>query len=189
MEQPFTRMETLAAELVTVLAPLLDVPSAFFGHSLGAAAAFEIAWRLSVHHGLRPASLFVSARRAPHLSSSSGAIHLLPEPEFKQKLRELGGTPEEALNNRELLDLILPILRADFELNDTFVIRPDRPPLACPVYAFGGRGDTEVAEADLDAWRHVTSCEFRLRMFDGGHFFLRENLGVIVRDICQQASV
>lgn len=183
LEKPITRMDELASVLADILKPLTDLPCAFWGYSLGAAVAYETAWRLRASFGIHPAYLYVCARRAPQLRSTMEAIYLLPEPAFKQKLRELGGTPEEVLANAELLDLVLPILRADFELNDTYVAPLERGLLDCSIHALGGRLDTEVTQADLEAWRHVTQGTFALTMFSEGHFFLRPNLMQILQEI------
>lgn len=183
LEKPFTRMDELAAVLANTLRPLTDLPCAFFGFSLGAAIAYETAWRLRANFGIHASYLYVCARRAPQLRSTMDAIYSLPEPAFKQKLRELGGTPEEVLANEELLDLVLPILRADFELNDTYVAPLERGLLDCSIHAFGGHLDTEVTQHDLDAWRSVTTGMFTLNMFPEGHFFLKPNLTRILREI------
>jgi medium-chain acyl-[acyl-carrier-protein] hydrolase len=183
MEDPITRMDRLVETMTPALAPLFDRPTAFFGYSLGAAVAFETACFVSRKYGLRPAGLFVCARRAPHLPSHLGPVHLLPEAEFKDKLRALGGTPEEALNNAELFELISPVLRADFKLNDAYSSEPGSSALSCEVRAWGGYGDSEVSEADIDAWRTCTSGSFSMRMFEGSHFFLKQNLTAILKEV------
>jgi medium-chain acyl-[acyl-carrier-protein] hydrolase len=186
MEKPFTRMESLMEALLPVLTPLLDRPFALFGYSLGAAVAWEAARRMSQHMGKTPACLFVCARRPPHLPSNQAPVHQLPEEAFKQKLRELGGTPEEALNNAELLELMLPILRADFELNDTFLATPVEGTLSCPIHVFGGEEDAEVSPDDLERWRESTSGAFSRRILPGGHFFLRTNLNTVLLEVEQR---
>lgn len=185
MEPAFTRMSALTAELTTILHPLLDRPFALFGYSLGAAIACETARAIARTHNLQPTHLYVCARRAPHLRSHCEPIHTLPEPAFKDKLRQLGGTPEEALNHPELLELILPLLRADFELNDTYLAQPAQELLACPIRAYGGVKDTEVSAEDLEAWKYTTTGPFHLKMFPGGHFFLKEDLPLILNDIAR----
>jgi surfactin synthase thioesterase subunit len=188
MEEPITRMERLVETMAPALAPLLDRPPAFFGYSLGAAIAFETACAVARTYGQPPAGLFVCARRAPHLPSHLGPLHLLPEAQFKDKLRALGGTPEEALNNAELFELISPVLRADFQLNDEYSSGRDSPALNCVVRAWGGYGDSEVSQADIDAWRTCTSGAFSMRMFAGSHFFLKQNLTAILGEVRESLS-
>lgn len=110
------------------------LPFAFFGHSLGALLSFELARYLRRQYGLSPAHLFVSGHRAPQLPNDEPPIHALPEPELLVELRRFNGTPEEVLNHEELRQLILPILRADFAIYETYVYEEDDP-LDCPISA------------------------------------------------------
>ncbi|MEM1205128.1 MAG: thioesterase domain-containing protein [Acidobacteriota bacterium] len=173
METPLRRMDDLANALVPELLPHLDRPFAFFGYSLGATLAYEVALRLQRLHGKPPAHLMVAARRAPHLPPSREAIHDLPEDAFIERLRELDGTPEEALANPELMELLLPLLRADFEVVETY--EPiQRPAVATTVTALGGLADPDVEREHLEAWSGYGQEPFRVRMFPGGHFFLHD---------------
>lgn len=180
MERPFTRMEELVDALAPAIAPLLDRPFAVFGYSLGAAIAWEMACRIQHMAGLSPSHVFACARRAPHFAPRQEQIHALPEAAFKQKLRALGGTPEEALNNAELLELILPILRADFELNDTYISQPPMRQLRCAMTVLGGEQDTEVSPKALESWQEFTSGQFSSVIFPGAHFFLKPHLNEIL---------
>jgi medium-chain acyl-[acyl-carrier-protein] hydrolase len=172
-ERPFTHLSTLVEALAEALAPLLDKPFAFFGHSLGALVSFELARRVRSRYGVNPSRLFVSAGRAPQIPRRGPAIHTLPEKEFLAELRRLNGTPSELLEHRELMELMLPLLRADFALFETYVYASE-PPLGCPISAFGGLQDRRVQDSDLEAWRTQTSKEFSLQMFPGDHFFLSQ---------------
>jgi len=151
--------------------PFLDRPFALFGHSLGAILAFEIALRLREHR-LTPAHLFVSGRCAPQFPAPATSAHLLPDAEFVSHLRTLKGTPEVLLNNAELMELMLPTIRADFKASETYAYAP-RPPLACPLTALGGLADEHVPPEAITAWRDMTSGPFEARFFEGDHFFLR----------------
>ena len=179
MEKPLTRMDELSALLVEALAPYLDMPFAFFGHSLGAVVSYEVAQQLRAARDVQPGHLLVSARRAPQIPFRQEISYHLPDEAFKDRLRRLKGTPEEVLDNAELMELMLPALRADFELDEAYRQRADYLPLDCPVTAFGGVEDEEAPREDLEAWREVTLSRFRLKMFPGGHFFMhseRESL-------------
>jgi medium-chain acyl-[acyl-carrier-protein] hydrolase len=170
-EPPFDRLEPLVGALADALRPHLDLPFAFFGHSLGALLSFELARELRRRGAVLPLHLFASGRRAPQVPAREENIHDLPEAEFLVKLRELNGTPEEVLQHSELMRLLVPVLRADFAVNETYVFRPDEP-FEMAISAFGGLADQDVTREDLVGWREQTRGAFRLRMLPGDHFFL-----------------
>lgn len=170
-ETALTRADALVEQLADELAPYMDAPFAFFGHSMGAMVAFELARGLRARGGPVPEHLLVGGRRAPQRASDKRALHSLPEEEFREELRNLDGTPEEILEHPELMELFAPILRADFELCETYAFRQDQP-LDIPFSAFGGLEDPDVSREDLMAWKEHTRGPFKLRMFPGGHFFL-----------------
>jgi len=171
MEPPFTRLSPLIQALAQALFPLLDKPFAFFGHSLGALVSFELARQLRRQFAVQPVRLFISADRAPQIPNRDPPVHRLPEGEFLVELRRLNGTPREVLEDEELRQIMLPLLRADFAVYETYGYSTE-PPLNCPISAFGGLQDHRVSRGDLEAWRDQTSAAFSLRMFPGDHFFL-----------------
>jgi medium-chain acyl-[acyl-carrier-protein] hydrolase len=173
-------MPALAQATAAGLRPYLDRPFAFFGHSMGALLSFELARYLRRHDGLSAVRLFVSGHGAPHLPAAEPPCHALPEAEFVTKLRELHGTPDEVLDNLELRALILPIVRADFAMCETYVYEDDEP-LACPISAFGGRQDGCVSRADLEAWSVHTRADFSARLLPGDHFFLHQARVQLIR--------
>src|SRR5262249_34355438 len=148
----FTRLGPLADALAEALRSRLNRPFAFFGHSLGALVAFELARRLQRHGGPRPLHLFVSAFGAPQVPSRPSFLHTLPDAEFREELLGLNGIPKAVFENNELMELLLPTLRADFAVCETYAFIPG-PPLSCPITALGGLGDKTVGVADLRAWR------------------------------------
>jgi medium-chain acyl-[acyl-carrier-protein] hydrolase len=160
-------------------------PHAFFGHSLGALAAYELARRRRAAGRSGPTHLLVSAHSAPSLPDDDEPIHDLPEDRFVARLRELGGTPAEVIEHPELMRLVVPLLRADFRANETYRHRPGEP-LDCPVTAFGGFRDGLVPKAKLEPWSETSRGRFRLHMLPGDHFFLngsgRPHLLRLVRD-------
>jgi medium-chain acyl-[acyl-carrier-protein] hydrolase len=170
METPFAQLAPLIQVLAQALVPLLDMPFAFYGHSLGALVAFELARHLRRPSGVQPVRLFVSANRAPQFHLQDQPIHTLPEEEFLVELRRLNGIPTKVLEEPELMQIMLPILRADLAVYETYVYSAE-PPLDCPISAFGGLQDHRVSRRDLEAWRDQTSVSFSLRMFPGDHFF------------------
>jgi len=170
-EKPYTRVSEMIPPLVENLRPYLDKPYAFFGHSLGSFVSYETA--LAVRQaGLRePQRLFASGARAPHLPDPETPMYNLSEQDFIKRMRELNGTPEEVLQHAELLALMMPVLRADFEASDTYAYTP-APPLACGITVFGGDADPRASRAQLEAWREHTTSDFKLEIFPGDHFFL-----------------
>lgn len=174
-EPPFTQLSCLIEALTRALVPLLDKPFAVFGHSLGALIGFELARQIRRQYGVHPIRLFASAGRAPQIPHRAPPIHTLPDNEFLAELRRLNGTPRELLDHEELMEVMLPILRADFALYETYLYTTE-PPLNCPISAFGGLQDRKVTASDLEEWRAQTSASFSLRMFPGDHFFLKELL-------------
>jgi len=170
-EASFTQLSALVVALAEALQPQLEMPFAFFGHSMGAIINFELARLLRKEYGLTPLHLFVSGRRAPQVPRREPVTHNLPEPEFLRELSRLKGTPTEILTNFELMQLMLPVLRADFALCETYTYVAEAP-LTCPISAFGGLQDRRVTSQDLEDWRKQTNSFYRLRMLPGDHFFL-----------------
>jgi medium-chain acyl-[acyl-carrier-protein] hydrolase len=185
MEPPFTRLSPLIHALAQALFPLLDKPFAFFGHSLGALVSFELARQLRRHYALQPVRLFVSADRAPQIPNRDPPVHSLPEGEFLGELRRLNGTPRELIEDEEVMQILLPLLRADFAVYENYRYSTE-PPLNCPISAFGGLQDERIIRGDLEAWRDQTSASFSLRMFPGDHFFLNTTQPALLQVLGQE---
>jgi medium-chain acyl-[acyl-carrier-protein] hydrolase len=151
---------------------------------MGALVSFELARFLRTQHARSPVHLFVSGRRAPKSPDLDPPIHALSERMFIEELKHFNGTPKETFEHKELLSLVLPILRADFELCETYLYSP-APPLNCPISVFGGDKDPKVSPADLDAWRDETNDYFRLRILPGDHFFLHTAQSLLLRGLCE----
>lgn len=171
-EPSLTDSATLVGHITAAVADHLDKPYAIFGHSMGALLASELADSL-VGKGLRaPSHLFVSGRNASHLPLHQLHLHQLPDDEFLAALdTRYGGLPKEILETPELLELYLPILRADLTLLETHDYRL-RGQLACPISVFAGKEDANISETKLQAWSKHTTGPFELRWFEGDHFYL-----------------
>ena len=185
METPFTQLSTLVQTLTQALDPLMDKPFAFFGHSLGALVGFELARQLRRCSGVQPVHLFVSADCAPQIPHRNRALHALPEREFLMELRRLNGIPGKVLEDVELMQILLPVLRADLAVYESYVYSPE-PPLRCPISTFGGLQDHRMSRGDLEAWRDQTSVSFSLRMFPGDHFFLNTTQPLLLQALSQE---
>jgi surfactin synthase thioesterase subunit len=170
-------LSSLITALADDLAALWQEPFAFLGHSFGALVAFELA-RVLVRRGCAPPlRLFLSAARAPQLPPKP-PIHALPEQDLVAKLREFDGMPDEVLNNRELMRLALPIIRADLRLLETYPAAAGSP-IPVPISVFGGLKDWTAPVGDLLAWSVWTSKAFRSRFIKGGHFFLFPSVATV----------
>lgn len=172
-------VDALVEPLLEGVVPHLDGPFALFGHSMGGIIAFELADRLR-RRGLAPAWFFASGARAPHRQSRGELRHTLPDEEFLASVRKLNGTPPELLANPEMIELMLPTLRKDFHLVETYRYRP-RPPLACPVVAVGGQDDPDVSWEDVEAWREQAAGRFEAHLLPGDHFFINSSRGELLR--------
>jgi medium-chain acyl-[acyl-carrier-protein] hydrolase len=184
LEQPYSSMSPLVDRLAEILEPYLDRPFAFFGHSMGALVSFEVARAIRRRHGVSPVHLFVSGHTAPQIERRRSPVHQLPDADFIDAIRQLNGTPEQVLQNAELMELIVPALRADLAVCETYRYA-DETPLDCPISAFGGLADAEVRYDDLRAWQAHTHQQFRLRLFDGDHFYLREQRSTLLETMRQ----
>ncbi len=181
-EDPYHQLQPLIQDLAWNLNPFLDRPFAFFGHSMGALLCFELARELR-RKGMRlPLALFVSGRRAPHLRSTKPLLHPLPNREFVHEVQRFQGTPEEIWENEELVEILLPILRADFSLCETYLYR-EEPPFAFPIYALSGRDDPHVNEHEIREWGKQTQGQFHSYYFPGNHFYLHSCRRDILRTI------
>jgi medium-chain acyl-[acyl-carrier-protein] hydrolase len=187
-ETPFTHVTPLVQAIAPAIRPYLDKPYAFFGHSLGTLISFELARLLAAQNDPGPVRLLVSGHRAPQAPDPNPPIHHLPDAEFIEELERLNGTPEMVLENPELLQLFLPLLRADFTAAETYTYTAGAP-LDCHISAFGGLQDDKVSRDGLAAWQEQTRRTFTLRMFPGDHFFLHSARALLLqalsRDLLQ----
>lgn len=183
-ESPFRRFPDLVPALADAVWPLLDREYVFFGHSMGALIAFELARELRRRRSGQPELLLVSGRKAPQIPDTDSTRYNLADAEFMASLQRLNGTPREVLEHKELMALMLPLLRADFELIETYKYE-NGDPLDCPITAFGGTLDLEASQDMLLPWKAQTVTEFALHMLRGDHFFLRsaELLQLLSREL------
>lgn len=186
-EPPFTRSEEMITAIADALTPWLDLPFVFFGHSMGGMIGFDLTRELRRRGRILPLHLFVAGRRAPQLPARDEPIHDLPEPEFIERLRELDGTPEEVLQHAELMKLLIPLLRADFAVNETYEYA-EEPPIDIGISAFGGLSDVDVSREDVEAWSVQTRGRFRMRMMPGGHFFLHTQKDLILESVARDLA-
>jgi surfactin synthase thioesterase subunit len=171
-ETPFRDQRPLVAALTEVVRPLLDKPYAIFGYSMGALLGYELARRLRDMGCVKPLHFYPAAHRGPHLPYPAAPIADLPTPALLDELRQHSGAPPGALDSPALVELLLPMLRADFALCEQYKHEPGLP-LTCPITVYGGRDDEDVSIDAHRAWREHTTGPFELRIFPGDHFFLQ----------------
>ncbi len=183
---PLRTIDDAVGWFVTALEQI-DGRFGLFGYSMGALIAYEIAQSLRARKGPTPAVLMAAAHRAPHLPNPRPPIYRLPDAEFIESVAELDGLPPELLADPELVELLIPRLRADFEACETYAPR-DYPPLDLPLTVYGGAADPDVASDDLAAWRVHTRGPFRQVVMPGTHFFIQRSRHALTRDIAMQLT-
>ena len=178
-QRPFSDLPVLVEWLLLELSPHLESPFAFWGHSMGAMVSFELAHALRRANLPQPIYLFLSAHRAPHLPKPYAATHLLPDEDLIDYLQLLGGSHNSVLAHKEMMEMILPTLRADLTALNEHVCTIQEP-LAYPLIALGGTNDAHISHADLAAWQSYTTAHFRVCLFPGGHFYLQTGLAMLL---------
>ncbi len=183
-ERPYRQLWTAVHALSNVLSPFLAQPFLFWGHSMGALLAYEVAQSLRQHGLEMPQRLIVSGYNAPHIPYADPHIHHLPEDEFVAAVQALNGTPVEVLEHEELRNLVLPTVRADFQMVETYSYQ-EAIPLDCPITVLAGREDPKTDEAGIAAWQAHTSRPLDLFTFPGDHFFLYDLQPPLVNTVNQ----
>lgn len=179
LEPPLRSMSGLVDVLAPVVAREADLPFALFGHSLGGLLAFELARHFQRNGMPMPQRLFVSASSAPGQRSNPKRLHALGDDALIEALRDYNGTPPAALADRELMALLLPAIRADFAVVDTYRYAAGAP-LDIPISVLAGRQDRHVAPASLQGWQGETRAACTTHWFDGDHFFIHAQQRAVV---------
>ena len=169
-ETPLLSMRAIVEQAAEAIRPYAGQRYALFGHSLGARVVFELARYMRRKGQPLPAHLFVSGSRAPEIPEPS-PLHELEEDAFLAALSRYGGTPQSLLDNKELMKLFLPLLRADFTVDETYEYQEEEP-LPVPITAFYGSDDPEATRGETEGWERHTSGGFSLHEIPGGHFYL-----------------
>lgn len=174
-DKPYTYHKQIVNELLINMDGYFDKPYAVFGHSMGALLAYELVQEIQKRGLPQACQLFVSGRRAMHINSESKSIYALPEPELIAELRKLNGTPVEVLDNKELMSLVLPVIRADFELCDTYTHNEDYDKLDINITAIEGSDDLRASGNPVLAWKDLTRGQFESKKLTGDHFFIHSS--------------
>jgi pyochelin biosynthesis protein PchC len=172
-EPCLTSVADLADGLVAALEPWQGRPITIFGHSLGASLGFEVALRLE-KAGITPTGLFASGRTAPSRTRRD-ATYLGDDQALLANVKLLGGTDTSLLDDEDVVNMVLPAIRADYTAAETYAYEPG-PPLSCPIIALTGDDDPKVTVEEAQAWREHTSAAFELAVYPGKHFFLNDHV-------------
>lgn len=177
--EPFVKtIPELAAAVADVIQSVTDKPIILFGHSLGSACAFETA-KVLEHRGRAPELLIVSGRQCPGTPSKRAPISHLPDKQFLEQVRQYKGTPIEVLENKELMEVLLPLIRSDFALAERY--RPNADDLlSCPILALGSVDDEWLDVEKLEQWATLTQGSFETHWFAGDHFYLNNRTEELV---------
>jgi surfactin synthase thioesterase subunit len=174
-------------DLYQKMEPLLNQPYAIYGHSMGAKVAYLLAKRIQQEDKRPPLHLFISGTDAPSIPNRKPARHLLPSEEFITSIKEIGGLPDEVLQNQELLEYFEPILRADFKASETYVHKITAP-LSLPITVMVGDKE-DMEEEDILEWQSETTIPVSFRTFPGNHFFIFEHEKEIGKIIASSLGV
>jgi len=180
-EPPYRRIPKLVEDLAPAILPFLDKTFIFFGHSLGAHISFYLTRHLRKYDLPCPIHMFISGARAPHLTEPiHDALHYkMEDKEFIDKLIKLGGMAEEVLQNKEILEIVLPILRADIEMLNTMEYI-DEEPLSSGMTVLYGEFDKRASREDAEAWNRHTNQGFCLKMITGKHLFINTHQAQVI---------
>ena len=180
MEKPYIDMSVMLDDLEEAVRKVVYGPYALWGHSMGGKISYELEKRLEAA-GYTAKCLFISGSRVPSIPEPNPIYHL-PDEAFKRELGRFEGTPKEILENQELLDFFLPMLRADFTMDETYYDKAGVV-LHTPISAFGGEKDGEADESAICEWGKYTDNDFDYRIFPGGHFYLRDYEDEVISEV------
>lgn len=184
----YTEIQPLVREIATNIIPYLDKPFAFFGYSMGASISFELIRLLRSQYNFHPLHLFVAARRAPQFPNEKPLLSQLPDADFLVEIAQFNGTPPAVLEDTELMEIFLPIIRADFTLLESHIYT-EEPPLNCSITAFGGSQDPAVSYNALLAWQVQTIANFSLQVIEGDHFFMNTATTTLLNSVSQDLQL
>jgi surfactin synthase thioesterase subunit len=181
-ELAYSDMHILINDLVEIIPDFLNKPYIFFGHSLGSRIAFELMNQLKILNHSLPQHFIASGSRGPQIQCLKNPIYNLPREEFIAELKRLNGTPQAVLENKELMDLFLPLLKADFEIADRYLYRGNVR-FNCDVSVFGGEDDIDINLSMLNSWGDFFTSDAEVHFLPGNHFFIDSHSSLVQQKI------
>lgn len=173
-------LDSMIREIAPLAVQLMDKPCVFYGHSMGALIAFELARSLQSNYGKIPLKLIVSAYRSPERPNPNTIMHVLDDEQFVAELHRYGGTAQEILDDEITMDFITPMLRADFKLHETHRLQRGVK-LDCPVSAFCATRDHLVNVDQMSGWSSYTTSSFSMRQIAGDHFYIKSTPEIVFK--------
>lgn len=184
MREPLlTDIHDITKDIFRLLKDSLNEPYAIFGHSMGSVLGYLLCKKIRDAGKALPVHLFVSGRYAPSVESREKDFHKLPRNEFIRKLKTYGGLPKEVAGSEELMDLFVPIIKADFQAVSNYRYEPSEP-LDIPLTVMIGKDEDTTYEEALK-WQEISSRKISVRQFSGGHFFIFDHLPEIGKHIAE----
>ena len=179
--------EAVADLLLNIKDQITDHDYAIFGHSLGSLLAYELYYKICDEKLKKPKHIFFSGNVAPSVRREEKELHKLADDEFMKEIISLGGTPEGVLENEELLQFVLPILRSDIKVNESYTYQAREHKIECDITVFCGKEEGITIE-ELLAWKDHGARVFRVHMMDGNHFFINNNVENITNIVSFELS-
>ena len=170
-ENLIDNIEELLTNISNEMTDWLDKPFMFFGHSMGALIGYELVFKIYENYNILPEKLYVSAHKAPFLDRGGPIMHKLKKNDFINELKKMNGIAKELLEHKELMDLMLPIIRNDYAVCENYNYK-EKEKINVPITAFGGTFDKEIREEHLKQWSNVTNADFNYFLIEGDHFFI-----------------
>jgi len=174
-EPLYSSTEEVVNDLYDKISGELDnQPYAVFGHSMGTILTYELVGKIIDHTKREPVHLFFSGRYPPFVEVNEKNIHTLPDKEFLARLQLLGGMNKEVIENKEILELFMPILRSDYKLVETYKHKGSIASFNCDITVLNGSSDDYVDGKEMHRWKECTTKNCRFYEFDDGHFFINK---------------
>jgi len=187
-ETPLDNMSKLINEMGLVLPKILNKPYILFGHSLGSKIAFEIIRKSTSLHIPHPMFFIASGSAGPQKKNNRDITYNLNDDEFISKLEEMDGTPKDVINNKELMSIVLPTLKADFKISETYQFTGNKY-FNIPLSVLGGEYDVDINLDDLKLWQYFFNSTSEITIFSGGHFFINSHKEEVLEKINEIISL
>lgn len=178
-EKPHCHIDTLFQELIENFYDYLEIPFVFLGHSLGALLCFEFSRFLETNNIRLPLHVYLSGSNPPVKNLFKDFLGEMDDAQIIDKLKSFNGTPKNIINNKELMKLFLPMIKADLAIMNSFDYKNDYQ-FSMPITVFGGISDPLVECGSLGGWNNFTKAYCRVITFPGDHFFIFSEMNNIL---------
>lgn len=179
VEPLYDKLEDAVEDVFNLIKDDLEEPYALYGHSMGSIIAYELCHKIIDNNLPAPEHIFFSGRCAPSIKRKKKPIHNLPDEEFKHEILDLGGTPKELFENEELLDIFIPIIKADFRVVENYIYE-EKNDLDLNITVLYGE-DEEWEAYEIEKWREHTRKNCNIFTTEGGHFFIHSHTDQVMK--------